>query len=248
MRRTRLDQLLVQRGFAPSREKAQALILSGLVLVNDAPATKAGQQIPDEAAIRLRGEISRFVGRGGEKLEPALKHFNLDLGDRVVIDVGSSTGGFTDCVLQRGARRVYAVDVGTNQLDYKLRVDDRVVVMEQTHVKDLATKQFDPLPSLALVDLSFISVAKVLSHIIAVLAPVSDLLILVKPQFELEPEYVEKGGVVRNLEHQLLAIERVVATGQALGLEDRGVVPCELKGAKSGNQEHFLLLHKPVAF
>lgn len=244
MPRTRLDQLLVQRGLAPSREKAQALILGGLVLVNDMPATKAGQQIPDEAAVRLRGEISRFVGRGGEKLEPALNYFNIELSERVVIDVGSSTGGFTDCVLQRGARRVYAVDVGTNQLDYKLRVDDRVVVMEQTHVKDLSPKQFDPLPSLALVDISFISVAKVLAHITAVLAPESDLLILVKPQFELEPEYVEKGGVVRNTEHQLLAIERVITTAQVLGLQDMGAVPCELRGAKSGNQEHFLFLHR----
>ena len=240
MSRSRLDQLLVARALAPSREKAQALILSGEVLVNDVPVTKSGAAVDDSANIRVRGEVSKFVGRGGDKLEPALRHFNIQIKDRVVVDVGSSTGGFTDCVLQLGAQKVYAIDVGTNQLDYKLRIDPRVVSMEQTHVKDLRREMFDPLPSLAVVDLSFISVAKVLKYIVDVLGPNSELIILVKPQFELEPEYVEKGGIVRNQDHQLEAVDRVIKTGDQHQLSHQGTIPSELKGGKSGNQEYFV--------
>lgn len=213
------------------------------MLVNDTPATKAGQQINEDSVLRLRGEGSRYVGRGGDKLAPAVAHFGIELDGRVVVDVGSSTGGFTDCVLQHGAKLVYAVDVGTNQIDYKLRIDNRVVVMEQTHVKDLAPTMFDPKPTLALADLSFISVAKVLGYIRNILPLGADLLVLVKPQFELEPEYVQKGGVVSEERHQLEAVERVVRAAQQLQLEHRGTVTCALRGAKSGNQEYFLLFH-----
>lgn len=242
MPRSRLDKLLVARGLAPSEEKAQALILTGDVLVANVPITKSGTMIDDRVEIRIRGERSRFVGRGGDKLESVFKAFDVQISGKVVIDVGSSTGGFTDCVLQRGAALVYAVDVGTNQLDYKLRVDARVVVMEQTHVKDLRREMFTPTPQLAVVDVSFISLAKILDYVVQLLEPQSEIICLVKPQFELDAELVEQGGVVRNPEHQQLAVQNVLTRARELGLAELGVVPSELKGEKSGNQEYFLWL------
>ncbi len=241
-KKARIDLLLVERGLAPTREKAQALIMAGVVLVNDAPATKAGERFAIESAIRLRGEVLRFVGRGGDKIDPALDHFRIELSGVTALDVGASTGGFTDCMLQRGAVRVYAVDVGYNQLDQKLRSDPRVVVMERTHAKDLTPAKFDPLPTFFTMDVSFISVRKVLPYVLPCLAPQSAGLVLVKPQFELEPEYVEKGGVVRDERHQRLAVELVTSFIAEAGLRSAGVFPSPLRGEKAGNQEYFVQL------
>lgn len=240
----RLDQLLVARELAPSREKAQAMILAGLVLVNDEPRDKPGEKVLDSADVRLRGEFSRFVGRGGDKIEPIFDHFRILLDGAVAIDIGASTGGFTDAMLQRGASRVYAVDVGYNQLDHRLRVDPRVVVMERVHAGQLQPGQFDPAPVFCTIDVSFIGVTKILSSVVNVLAEEASLLILVKPQFELEREYVGKGGVVREEASQRAAIARVEQEGIRLGLVSNGHVPAALKGGKKGNQEFFIHLSR----
>ena len=202
--RVRLDKLLVDKGLVDSREKAARLILAGEVLIDGQRVDKAGSLIPTDADIELRGR-SPYVSRGGEKLVHALDHFALAVKGRVCIDVGSSTGGFTDCLLQRGATRVFAVDVGTNQLDQKLRKDPRVVVMEQTNARALDPRVFDEQPSLAVIDVAFISLEKVLPAVFGVLAPRSEIVALVKPQFEVGREHVGKGGVVRDPEHRVAA-------------------------------------------
>jgi 23S rRNA (cytidine1920-2'-O)/16S rRNA (cytidine1409-2'-O)-methyltransferase len=236
----RLDVLLLNRGLTSSREKAQALILAGQVLVNDSPAIKAGERVPVDADIRIRGEGSKYVGRGGDKLEGALRHFAVQVEGRVAIDVGASTGGFSDCLLQHGAQKIYAIDVGYNQLDHKLRSDARVVVWEKTHARDLPDKVFDPRPNLGVIDVSFISVRSVLDWVVPVFDTPFDLIVLVKPQFELGREHVGKGGVVREEAQQLEAVRLVREHGKQLGLRDLGAVPSVLKGGKKGNQEYFL--------
>ena len=241
-KKVRIDLLLVERGLVPSREKAQALIMAGAVLVEDRPAEKAGEQFFTDVAVRLRGELPRFVGRGGDKIDPAFTHFQIALQGVTALDVGASTGGFTDCMLQRGAERVYAVDVGYNQLDQKLRQDPRVVVMERTHAKDLTPERFVPLPSFFTMDVSFISVRKVLPFVLPCLLPGAMGLVLVKPQFELEPEYVEKGGVVRDEQHQRLAVELVLEFIAREGHSSAGVFASPLRGEKAGNQEYFVQL------
>lgn len=238
----RLDEFLVSQGFVSSLQKAQSLILQGHVLVNEEPVLKAGTPISGDVVIRLRNQPTQFVSRGGEKINAALDHFKISLEGIVTIDVGSSTGGFTDCMLQKGACLVYAVDVGRNQLDFRLRQDARVVVMEETHAKNLQGKDFDPLPSFAALDLSFISLRLVLQPVVQVLESPFHMLALVKPQFELSREYVEKGGVVPDLEHQLQAVKLVVDYATSIGLSVVGSFPSPIKGQKKGNQEHFVYL------
>jgi len=224
----------------PSRQIAQSLILRGDVLVNDQPVTKAGQAVSLEAEIRIRAELPKYVSRGGDKLEGALKDFQVDVTGAVAIDLGSSTGGFTDCLLQHGAEKVYAVDVGTAQLAEKLRQDKRVIVMEQLHAKDLRRELFDPLPSFAVVDVSFIGLKKVIPFLISILNEPWQVLALVKPQFELEPSFISKGGVVENEADQLLSVESVLELVKASGWNSKGYSKSGLKGAKSGNQEYFI--------
>ncbi len=197
MTRARLDQLVVQRGLVESREKAQRLIRAGAVRVADQPATKPGHLYPDDAEITMDAP-PRFVGRGGEKLEAALNHFSIDVHDMVCADIGASTGGFTDCLLQRGARRVYAIDVGKGQLHWDLRQDERVVVMEGVNARELKPDQFEEAPSFAVVDVSFISLTKVLPAVTTILASGGGVITLIKPQFEAGREQVGKGGVVRD--------------------------------------------------
>lgn len=242
--RERLDVQLVERSLAPTREKAQALILTGDVLVNDQPIDKPGTKVPVDAAIRLRGMGLQYVGRGGEKLAGAIEHFALDLVNTVAIDIGASTGGFTDCMLQRGASLVYAIDVGYNQLAESLRRDGRVRVMERTHAKDLTPAMFAPPPHCAAIDVSFISARKVLEFIVPLLAIPAWLLVLVKPQFELDRESIGKGGVVRSESDQLEAVRRVSDWATAHRLLVEGYSPSVLRGGKKGNQEYFLLLRK----
>lgn len=244
----RLDKLVYERGLAPSRERAEALIMAGRVLVNDVPHTKPGHKISSDSEIRVRGINSAFVGRGGDKIAPALQFFQIDPSDIVAVDIGASTGGFTDCLLQAGARRVYAVDVGSNQLDWKLRSDPRVEVLEQVNAKDLLPAMFSELPTLAVIDVSFIGLRKVLEAVLSILSFPATIVALVKPQFELGPEYVGKGGVVRDVAHQQLAVQLVCDFAATLGLHIVAeAFPSPLKGEKKGNQEYFVCLRHETA-
>jgi len=240
--RKRLDQLLVERGLAATRQKAQALILAGAARVGGQRVDKAGTLVSVEARLEIASEGLKYVSRGGRKLEGALDDFGLDPSGRIALDVGSSTGGFTDCLLQRGARRVWAVDVSPEQLDWKLRQDERVVPVEKNARALTATDVTEPA-SLVTVDLAFISVRKVLPALLPLAKPGADFLILVKPQFELERGQVGKGGIVRDAALHERAIERVRAAAQELGLEILGVRPSHITGAE-GNQEFFLHARK----
>lgn len=246
-RNPRLDQLLVSRGFVSSRELAQSLILRGDVLIADVPFDKPGTRVPPDADIRIRGELSRYVSRGGDKLEGALKAHGIDPQGKVALDIGSSTGGFTDCLLQCGARVVYAVDVGTNQLAEKLRHDPRVKLFEQFHVKDLTREMFEEPPVLATVDVSFIGLRKIIPFIADVMGASWEMLLLVKPQFELEREQIGKGGVVRSSELQLEAVTLVADYVRHLGFHVNGHSASVLKGGKKGNQEYFLYVSTSAA-
>ena len=242
--KTRLDLLVLELGLAESRNVAQSLIIRGLILVNEVPVTKPGALIDNTLILRLKDSGSRYVSRGGEKLEHALDYFKIVVLDKVAIDIGASTGGFTHCLLERGAKTVYAVDVGQNQLSYKIRTDPRVFVFEQTHASSLTREMFPEPASLCVMDVSFISVRKVLEKVLSTLEPVSQLVILVKPQFELEREYVGAGGVVKSEKHQLLAVELVEDFAKDLGLKSSGYVKSPILGAKKGNQEYLLSLRK----
>ena len=200
MARTRLDQLLVQRGLCETRSKAAARIMAGDALVDDRPVTKAGALVAEEAVLRLRGEALPFVSRGGLKLAHGLEAFRVDPAGRVCFDAGASTGGFTDCLLQRGATRVYAVDVGTNQLHWKLRSDPRVVSMEQVNLRLWDPARVPEPCSLLVADLSFISLRLAIPPILPSLAPGADAILLVKPQFEAGRDDVGSGGIVRDAE------------------------------------------------
>ena len=238
--RVRLDRLLVEKGLIESREKAIRLILAGEVLVDGQRVDKAGSLIPTDADLDIRGR-SPYVSRGGEKLVHALERFGIAVKGRTCIDVGSSTGGFTDCLLQRTAARIFAVDVGTNQLDAKLRKDPRVVVMEQTNARALDPRVFDEQPSLAVIDVSFISLEKVLPAVFGVLAPRSEIVALVKPQFEAGREHVGKGGVVRDPATHRAVVQRLARYAVLRGWHVLGVTASPLRGPK-GNREFFLHL------
>ena len=234
----RLDVLLVERGLAPSRERAQALLIAGQVHVNNQRAEKAGTQIAEDSKIEIVGEIQRYSSRGGLKLEGAIKDFEVSAQDKICADVGSSTGGFTDCLLQHGAQKVYAVDVTIDQLDWKLRRDSRVVSVE-SNARYLRPEVLGEPVELITVDVSFISVTKILPSIVALAKSRADFLILIKPQFELEKRDIGKGGIIRDLQLHQRAIDRVVGGAEQAGLEIDGVRPSCLPGAE-GNQEFFL--------
>ena len=239
----RLDQLLVERGLVESRQKAQALILGGKVLVAGQRQDKAGTLVPADAAIELIGNELRYVSRGGLKLEGALAAFAIDPSGRICLDVGSSTGGFTDCLLQHGAERVFAVDVSTNQLAWKLHRDSRVVPIEMNARYLAAAERAQQLlaerPSLVTMDLSFISATKVLPELVQLAASGADFIVLVKPQFELERGDVGRGGIVRDAALHRRAVERVRKTMAETGLTVLGETPSPITGAE-GNQEFFL--------
>lgn len=238
LEKKRLDVLLVERGMAESRQKAQALILAGQVMVDRQKVAKAGTAVGTEAQIEIIGQGLLYVSRGGVKLEGALDDFGVEVSGKTCLDVGSSTGGFTDCLLQRGARRVYAVDVSTDQLDWKLRKDARVVTVER-NARMLKPQDIPEPADIVTVDLSFISTAKVLGAVAPLAKGGAEFLILVKPQFELEREDVGRGGIVREPKLHERAIERVRAAAHEAGLEVLGVRPSKLPGAE-GNQEFFL--------
>lgn len=234
----RLDVLLVERGLASSRERAQALLLAGSVLVNGQKMEKAGSQVAADARVELVGEQPRYASRGGEKLEGALKDFGISPEGKICADIGSSTGGFTDCLLQRGAKKVYAVDVTARQMDWKLQRDSRVTLIDK-NARYLEPEDFPERVDLVVMDVSFISATKVIPAVAAIAGPGADLLILVKPQFELEKGEVGKGGIVRDPVLHLKAIERVKQAARGEGLEFVGEKPSQITGAE-GNQEFFL--------
>ena len=238
MARARIDRLLVDRGLVESREQAARHIMAGEVLVDGKRVDKAGALVASDAAVELQGRAP-YVSRGGEKLIHALETFQVKVAGRVCLDVGASTGGFTDCLLQRGATRVYAVDVGTAQLDAKLRKDPRVVVMEQTNARALDPRIFGDQPTLAVIDVSFISLEKILPAVFGVLAPRGEVLALVKPQFEVGREAVGKGGVVRDSALHRAAVARLARFAVLRGWHVLGVTASPLRGPK-GNREFFL--------
>jgi 23S rRNA (cytidine1920-2'-O)/16S rRNA (cytidine1409-2'-O)-methyltransferase len=236
--KTRLDVLLVERGLAPSRERAQAMLLAGNVRVNGKRMDKPGIRLATDAQIELAGEAQRYSSRGGLKLEGALEDFGVTAQEKTCLDVGSSNGGFTDCLLQHGATRVYAVDVTINQLDWKLQKNPRVVTIER-NARYLKTEDVGELVDLVTMDVSFISVTKVLPAIVPITKPSADFLVLVKPQFELEKQQVGKGGIVRDAALQEKAVAHVTAAARALDLEIVGVRASRITGTE-GNQEFFL--------
>lgn len=242
----RLDRLLVDRGLAASRERAQALILAGKVLVNDQKIDKAGLQVMADSTIRLLGEDLKYVSRGGLKLERALEHWHIDLERKTCLDVGASTGGFTDCLLQHGAARVIAVDTGYGQMDFKLRQDPRVRLLEKTNARYLTGEVVGEIADLIVVDVAFISATLVLPPAVNAVFPGSrderrgrQVIVLVKPQFEAGRESVGKGGIVRDKDAQLASVERVKKTLLDLGCSNLDVIESPILGAE-GNREFLL--------
>jgi 23S rRNA (cytidine1920-2'-O)/16S rRNA (cytidine1409-2'-O)-methyltransferase len=245
----RLDKLLFERGLAASRERAQALVLAGKVLVNGQKVEKPGTAVDAGAEIRLLGRDLKYVSRGGAKLERALEHWNVDVGGRVSLDVGASTGGFTDCLLQHGALRVIAVDTGRGQIALRLREDPRVRLLENTNARYLTREQLGEVVDLIAIDVSFISVTLVLAAVVASAFPEDkhewagrEMVVLVKPQFEVGRERVQKGGIVRDREAQQDAIEKVRTRVQEFNPAVIDVIESPILGAE-GNRE-FLLYAK----
>jgi len=239
----RLDKLLVDRGIVQSRERARAMIMAGKVAVEGRRIDKPGVQINVEARLQLQGGDSSYVSRGGEKMEGALRAFGIDPKGMVVMDVGASTGGFTDCILQKGAEKVYAVDVGYGQLAWKLQKDARVVNLERRNIRYLRREEVEEEIDLILIDTSFISVEKFLRHLLGFLKKGGAILGLLKPQFEVGRGEVGKGGVVRDEALQEKVIDRISQFSRGLGLKILGVAESPLLGPK-GNKEFFIYLKK----
>lgn len=243
MPKIRIDQLLVDRGLAESRTRAQALIMAGLVFMGDRKIDKSGQTVPEDAAIEVKGRDHPWVSRGGVKLAHGLDHFGWEVAGAVAIDVGSSTGGFTDVLLSRGAARVYAVDSGTNQLAWKLRQDDRVIVHEQTSARILTAAHIPEPIDLIVCDASFIALAKVLAVPLDFAKPDARALVLVKPQFEAGRQEVGKGGVVRDAAVHTRVCDEAAAWFVAQGWQVDGIVQSPITGPE-GNVEFLLAAHR----
>jgi 23S rRNA (cytidine1920-2'-O)/16S rRNA (cytidine1409-2'-O)-methyltransferase len=239
----RLDKLVMERGLAPSRERAKALIMAGQVVVDDHLADKAGLMVDLEAEIRLKGEPLPYVSRGGLKLAKGLELFGIDVTGLSAMDVGASTGGFTDCLLQRGAKGVIAVDVGYGQLAWKLREDPRVVNLEKTNIRYLEPDTLPEIPDLAVIDASFISLDKVLPQTLRLIKEGGTIVALIKPQFEVGRGQVGKGGVVRDEKKHAEVVASITALAESLGLEVLGVCDSPILGPK-GNKEFLIHLRK----
>ncbi|MCG2821943.1 MAG: TlyA family RNA methyltransferase [Candidatus Atribacteria bacterium] len=242
-KKERLDILLVEKGFFPSREKAKSAIMAGEVLVEGERVDKSGQRIKVESNISVIEKETTFVGRGGEKLEKALKVFNVNVRGKRVIDIGASTGGFTDCLLKYGTEKVYCVDVGYGQLAWKLQKDSRVVVIDRTNIRYLTADKFDDLFELATIDVSFISLDKVLPAVYNLLKEKGEVVALIKPQFEAGREFIQKGGLVKKAEVHQMVIERICEKAQKIGFSIQGLTFSPLKKT-SGNIEYFICLIK----
>ncbi len=246
MARQRADQMLVERGLAESRSRAQALIMAGLVYAGERKLAKAGEMLAPDAAIEVRGRDHPWVSRGGLKLAHGLEHFGLDVTGAVALDIGSSTGGFTDVLLANGALRVHAVDVGTNQLAWKLRQDPRVVVLEQTNARALTSAHIPEAVDIIVCDASFISLAKVLEAALGFAKPGAHLVVLVKPQFEAGRQEVGKGGVVRDPAVHTRVCEEAAAWVTGRGWRVLGITPSPITGPE-GNVEFLLAAQKQGA-
>lgn len=241
----RLDILLVNRGFAPSREKAKAIIMSGNVFVNGEREDKAGQTFDEKAEIIVKGQTLKYVSRGGLKLEKAILNFEVSVTNKICMDVGSSTGGFTDCMLQNGAIKVYAVDVGHGQLDWKLRQDERVVCMEKTNIRYVTKDDIEDLIQFSSIDVSFISLTKVLLPVKNLLSKDGQIICLIKPQFEAGREKVGKKGVVREKSVHVEVIEKVIDYAKGIGFEVLNLEFSPIKGPE-GNIEYLLYIQNHV--
>ncbi|HLE00123.1 MAG TPA: TlyA family RNA methyltransferase [Bdellovibrionota bacterium] len=232
----RLDVLIVERGLAATRSRAQALVLAGNVLIDDVPVTKAGQPVPEDAAIRIRGEVHPYVSRGGVKLAAALDSFAVSVTGRTALDIGASTGGFTEVLLLRGATRVYAVDVGHNQMDWKIRQDPRVAVFENVNARHLEFGLIGQKVGIIVADVSFISLDKIFPAALQFSTPETDWITLIKPQFEVGKQKVGKGGIVNSEEERQKAVERLTDFGKTLGLIRVGLIESPITGTQ-GNKE-----------
>ena len=241
----RLDDLLVERGLAESRVQAQALILSGTVLVGDRPATKAGVPVPADAEVRFRDEAIPYVSRGGLKLRGALEAFDLEVAGLIALDVGASTGGFTDCLLQAGAAKVYAVDVGYGQLAWKLREDPRVVCIERTNIRHYNGADLEDGIDLAVIDASFISLKRVVPPVLGLIKAGALIVALIKPQFEAEKGEIGERGVVRDPEVHRRVLAEMEGFCRELGLAVLGICESPLLGP-AGNREFFICARKPA--
>ena len=239
----RIDKLLVERGLAETREKAQALIMAGIVLVDEMPVTKAGAAVSDDAVVRLKEMPHPYVSRGGVKLEGATQAFHIRIEGKVCLDIGSSSGGFTHFLLMRGASRVYAVDVDIKQLDWRIRNDPKVHTIE-VNARFLQPADVGTAVDIVTIDVSFISLTLVLPQIPALLKPHGECVSLVKPQFEVGREHVGRGGIVRDYDLQLGAVEKVAEAGRSVGLQFIGSHESPITG-REGNREFFVLFRKP---
>jgi len=237
--KVRLDILIVKRGLAESREKAQAIIAAGYVFVNDQKLDKSGSHVRGDADIRIVNEMHSYVSRGGLKLEAALQQFSIVVEGKIALDVGASTGGFTDCLLQHGAKVVYAVDVGYGQIAWKLRKNPRVVIIERTNIRNMDEKLITTTLDIVVIDVSFISLEKVIPAILKFMKTGSELIALIKPQFEVGRKQVGKGGVVRNAVARDVAVNRIRDFVSKLGLNVKGVVRSPILG-RNGNEEYLL--------
>jgi len=243
MAKERLDKILVQRGLIASRERARAVILAGQVVVDDHRIDKVGMQVSLDAEIRLKGEDIPYVSRGGLKLERAIREFKVNVDNRVALDVGASTGGFTDCLLQCGVKKVYAVDVGYGQLAWKLREDHRVVNLERCNIRHLDKKLLDDVPDIAVIDASFISLSKVLPPTLDLLSDDGEVLALIKPQFEVGRNQVGKGGIIKDSRLQDQVVETIRDLAIDLCCSVHGVIDSPILGQK-GNKEFLIHLQK----
>lgn len=236
MKKKRLDVLLFEKGMVPSRERAKAIIMSGIVYVNNQKADKAGMSIPEDAEIEIRGKTNSFVSRGGLKIEKALTYFQIDPKDLCAMDIGASTGGFTDCLLTRGARKVYSIDVGYGQLAWKLRQDPRVVCMERTNIRKVTPDMLDDVPEFAVIDVSFISLKLVLQVVAQLLNEHGRIACLIKPQFEAGKGKVGKKGVVREPEIHLDVLNAFIENAHEAGFHVYNLTFSPIKGPE-GNIE-----------
>jgi 23S rRNA (cytidine1920-2'-O)/16S rRNA (cytidine1409-2'-O)-methyltransferase len=243
VKKVRLDKLLFERGVIESREKAKAIIVEGNVLVNGVIVDKAGTLVRTDASVEILQKIP-YVSRGGLKLEHVIRSFNIEVKGKIAMDIGASTGGFTDCLLQHGAKKVYAVDVGYGQLDWRLRNDERVVLLEKTNIRYLERSAIPDKINIITIDVSFISLLKVIPKALEFLTASGEIIALIKPQFEVGRKDVGKGGVVREESKRLEVIEKIKAELKKIGLEIKGIIKSPLCGPK-GNVEYFIYLKKP---
>lgn len=237
----RLDIILAESGLVASRERARAFIMEGRVSVDGFQVTKAGTMVSENAKIHFKGDNIPYVGRGGVKLEAAIKSFNINVSGKTAMDVGSSTGGFTDCLLQHGARKVYCIDVGYGQLAWKLRQDSRIVLIERTNIRYLEREKIPEDIDVAVIDVSFISLTKVVPKVIEFIKETGEIIALIKPQFEVGKGEVDKGGIVKSANKRLKAVEKVRETLESLPLITQGVIQSPILGSK-GNAEYLIYL------